>query len=188
MQADHMKPYANSIVTFRVLLGGYEQAVERFHQASRTRDPARIFAPLFEALNWAVALDDQVGAHWAPEGETLGWAWRTRVAGGGFVSAIRCARNRVHHQWADALTLSEGFSSPIVAPVVAHEWRWRRMADLPVSDPPRGGPAREAVKKAESDYERLLADQPARIALGELLGPFRWLVELLEPRSAEKGN
>jgi hypothetical protein len=183
-----MRPYADNIVTFRVLLGGYEQALERFHQVSRTRDVTRIFAPLFEALNWAVALDDQAREHWAPEGYVLGWGWRTRVEGGEFVNAIRCARNRVHHQWADALTLSEGFSSPIVAPVVAHEWRWRRMIDLPVSDPPKGQAAREAAKEGESDYERLLADQPARIALAELLVPFRRLADLLEPRGLARGN
>src|SRR5665811_2098217 len=116
-----MRPYANNIVTFHILLEGYENAVSRFSDASKSRDPGRVFAPLFEALNWAVALDDQARKHWAPEGIALGWAWRSRVEGGEFVSAVRCARNRVHHQWADALTLSEGFTSPLVGPLVAHE-------------------------------------------------------------------
>jgi hypothetical protein len=174
-----MEPYADNIVTFRVQLGGYEQAVERFGQASRTRDAVQVFGPLFEALNWAVALDDQARAHWAPEGVPLDWAWRTRVTGGDFVNAVRRARNRVHHQWADALTLSEGFSSPLVAPLVAHEWRWRRVDDLPKSDLPRG----KATADAEADYERLLATKPARIALTELLVPFRRLANTLEPPS-----
>lgn len=77
-----MKPYETNIVTFHGLLAGYEQAVGRFDQASRTRDARQVFAPLFEALNWSVALDDQARKHYAPEGEPLNWAWRTRVAGG----------------------------------------------------------------------------------------------------------
>lgn len=132
-----MKPYNSNIVTFHVLLAGYEQAVERFDQLALTRDAGRVFAPLFEALNWAVVLDDQACRHYPPEGEPIGWAWRDRFVAGDFVSGVRCARNRVHHQWADALTLSEGFSAPLVAPIVAHEWRWQRLADLPESDPPK---------------------------------------------------
>ena len=71
-----MDPYVDNIVTFRVLLGGYEQAVERFVRASKTRDPMQVFSPLFEALNWAVALDDQARAHcrkarhWGGRGES----------------------------------------------------------------------------------------------------------------------
>jgi hypothetical protein len=86
-----MRPYADNIVTFRVLLGGYEQALERFRQVSRTRDVTWIFAPLFEALNWAVALDDQAREHWAPEGYVVGWGWRTRVEGTSHVAAVTIA-------------------------------------------------------------------------------------------------
>jgi hypothetical protein len=82
------------------------------------------------------------------------------------------------------LTLSKGLSSPIVAPVVAHEWRWRSMAELP----PGAKRASSAARQAESDYERLLADQPARIALGEILAPFLQLAELLEPCLVDQGN
>jgi hypothetical protein len=146
-----------------VLLGGYEQAVERFGEASRTRDPVRVFAPLFEALNLAVVLDDQAREHWAPEGVPLGWSWRTRVEGGDSVSAIRFVRNRVHHQWADALTLSDGFSSPLVAPLVSHEWRWRRLVDLPEADTPGAKNAADA----EADYEHLLATTHLRASLSE---------------------
>jgi hypothetical protein len=89
-------------------------------------------------------------------------------------------RNRVHHQWADALTLSEGLSAPLVAPIVAHEWRGRRLADLPHSEAPKRHAAAKALE-AESAYERLLADHPARVVLGELLSPFRQFADLLEP-------
>lgn len=68
-------------------------------------------------------------------------------------------------------------SGPLVAPLVGHEWRWRRLADLPGVKAASG-----ADQQAESDYQQLLADQPARIALGEVLTPFRQLADLLEPR------
>jgi hypothetical protein len=166
-----MEPYVDNIVTFRVLLGGYERAVERFVRASKTRDPVQVFSPLFEALNWAVALDDQAGSHWAPEGTPLGWAWRKRVSGGEVVNAIWGARNRVHHQWADALILSEGFSFPVVLPMVTHEWRWRPLSELPEPDRP-------AAAGADAHYEQFLAGRPARMALAELRVPFRQLAEL----------
>jgi len=35
-----MKPYNSNIVTFHVLLAGYEQAVERFDQLALTQDAA----------------------------------------------------------------------------------------------------------------------------------------------------
>lgn len=114
-----MKPYADNIVTFRVLLGGYEQVVERFSRASRTRDPVQVFGPMFEALNWAVPLDD------------LGQRKRIR-------------------------------------PLVVYS----------IPDLPRG---KRAAADAEADYERLLASEPARIALAELLVPFRRLADMLEP-------
>lgn len=177
-----MRPYAKNIVTFHVLLDGYEQAVRRFNELSRTRGALPVFAPLFEALNWVVALDDQARNHYTPEGTPLDWAWRSRVAGGELVRAVRCARNRVHHQWADALTLSEGFSTPLVAPLVGHEWRWRPLADLPRADPPKRGRAPREFERAEADYDLLLAGHPARVVLGDLIAPFTHLADLLEPR------
>jgi hypothetical protein len=38
-----MDPYANNIVIFRMLLGGYEQAIERFGQASQTRIAVQVY-------------------------------------------------------------------------------------------------------------------------------------------------
>ncbi|WP_207084979.1 hypothetical protein [Nocardioides sp. S5] len=150
-----MNPYDTNIVTYRTLLDGYEQALRRFTDASKGRNASDVFLPLFEALNWAVALDDQVRAHWAPEGIPLDWSWRTRVAGGDLVNAVRCAvnavrcaRNRVHHQWADALVLREGMSAPLTPPLVLHEWSWRPLGDLPKSD----GRRTPVIIEAESDY------------------------------------
>lgn len=168
------------MVTFRTLLAGYQQAHDRYADACLTRDPTKVFLPLFEALNWSVALDDQARKHWAPGGAALNWEWRDHVPEGDVVDAVRCARNRVQHQWADALMLTEGFGTPLTAPLVTHEWRWRSLVDMPRADRPR----RKAVgttAAGEAAYDRLLADQPARVALQRLRAPFELVADRLEP-------
>lgn len=120
-----MKPCAENIVTFRLLYSGYVAACERFTNASKQRDTAAAFHPLFEALNWAVALDDRIRKHWAPEGKPLDWEWRKRVRGAELMPGLRWARNRVQHQWSDALVTSEGFQFPMMFPLVFYEWVWR---------------------------------------------------------------
>jgi hypothetical protein len=167
-------PYGDNTVTFRVMLSGYRAAFDRFENARLSRDSAATFIPLFETLNWLVALDDQAAARWSPTGKPRGrrW-WRDRVDGR-HVQAIRHARNRVHHQWADALTLAEGATFPITFPLVFHEWQWRSTADLP----PIGRPDREGQKA----YDELLAGSPARLGLRTLTELYAQLAELLEPQ------
>jgi hypothetical protein len=64
------------------MFDGYTRAVERFDAAARGRDERDALIPLFEALNWAFALDDRTNAHFAPEGEVLkDYGWRDRIAG-----------------------------------------------------------------------------------------------------------
>jgi hypothetical protein len=162
-----VKPYKDEIVTFRMMLQGYEQAVERF-QAATTRplDPSSAFAPLFEALNWAVALDDRTGEHWQPAGgpKPLKWEWRAKVEFGGYVSGIRFARNRVHHQWSDAFFLES------VGPL---EWVWRTADQLP------GGRDDQGI----DSYRTLLAGKPVWHALRVLTEVYEWIVVRLEPQS-----
>ena len=66
-----MKPYDDNIQTFAAMFDGYHQALTRLEAAGTWDEPAPAFIALFEALNWAVALDDRAGEHWAPEGKTL---------------------------------------------------------------------------------------------------------------------
>lgn len=72
---------AQPFVPVMLLLDGYAQAVRRFEREVKGRDAALAFLPLFEALNWAVAVDERIVEHWAPEGKDKrpGWAWRTRA-------------------------------------------------------------------------------------------------------------
>ena len=74
-----MQPYDDNIVTFQILFEGFTGARDRFHAAKTNRDPGPAFVALFEALNWAVALDDRRRMHWAPDGKALDWKWRDRV-------------------------------------------------------------------------------------------------------------
>ena len=73
-----MKPYAENIQTFAAMYAGYAAAMDRFHEASKKHDATATFFPLFEALNWAVALDERAAKHWTPAGEPLSWEWGAR--------------------------------------------------------------------------------------------------------------
>lgn len=102
-----IKPYADNIQTFTAMFEGYAAATRRFYNAAELRDATEAFIPLFEALNWAVALDDRAAKHWTPEGKPLGFAWRERVRDAETMQGVRFVRNSVHHQWSDALELDE---------------------------------------------------------------------------------
>lgn len=177
-----MDLYGDNTVTFRVVLAGYRAAFGRLEDAHLSRDAAATFLPLFETLNWLVALDDQAAARWAPTGEPRGRKWWTDVTDGRHVQAVRHARNRVHHQWADALKLAEGMTFPMTFPLVFHEWCWRPSSDLP----PIGRPD----AKGQSAYDELLAGSPARHGLRTLGELYARLADLLEPQlpPAESSN
>ena len=78
-----------SQVAITTLVRGFDEAHERLTLAISNRNtPAEdVFLPLFEALNWAVALSDlarEVGVSIAARSNDQ--------------DALRFARNRVHHQ------------------------------------------------------------------------------------------
>jgi len=115
-----------------------------------TRDASEVFRPLFEALNWFDSIDE-----------------RARI-GERHVRAIRYARRRVHHQWADAVYphTYPVSNSVQVAPGVSLtlsgfglEWRWRAAANLPPA------PANFKDPKGESMYAQLLSDRAVLPAL-----------------------
>ena len=61
-----VKPYEN-LVTFEAMLIGYTEAIDRFDAAASQNNPVGTYTALFEALNWAVALDDRTKPHPASE-------------------------------------------------------------------------------------------------------------------------
>lgn len=158
------------------MLRGYREAFDRFQGAASDMDPAPSAIALFEALNWAVALDDRCGAHWAPDGKPLGPKWLERWTGDATIArAIRFARNRAHHQWAEALIIhfvnvrSDKVNTEFV-------WSWNSVAKLP--------PAERQDRKGEAAYESVLADRPAAPTLSDVGRLYAELADLLEPRIA----
>ena len=130
-------------------VAGYARAHDRFKEASsqHPHEPDQVFIPLFEALNWAGGLEEDARRHT----DDLLWA-------------VRFVRNRVVHNWADAVK-GRDISEPallVVGPPVVWEWYWRDRASLPSGTNNRGGPA----------YDALLADKPVRDALEQLRAKF----------------
>ena len=114
------------------LLRGYAAAYGRLVTAMQEPDELAAFAPLFETLNWAVTIDDAAGTHSVPAGEPLKEGWRERIRGAGVMGGVRFARNRVHHQWAEAVVMDEGGRRyPRRYPLRYHEFPWRPIAELP---------------------------------------------------------
>jgi hypothetical protein len=144
-------------VTTRSLLAGFEEAAQRFYVASKETDSDAAFRPLFEALNWSVSLDDRLQAAWEASPTNPAKWWSDGFIHGDDVKGVRYARNRVHHQWADALFLSSsGRAYPRTYPLVFHEWRWR--LELPAG----------RNTQFQAEYAAQLAAGPARVTLGNL--------------------
>jgi hypothetical protein len=168
-----MKPYGDDVVNVQAQLRGYGSACERFGTAATGEDPVAAYVPLFEALNWAVALDDRIKDTWMPDGESLGRKWRERAGHGAeFLAGVRYARNSIHHHWADALRLDTGGRAyPRRYPLRYFEWLWRDVDEIPTPSSPYG----------RDVYESELAGRPAKATLMTLREAFRFVSKLLEP-------
>lgn len=89
----------------------------------------RYFA-LFEALNWAVSLDDRLSRDWPFEEISFGKYWCDDFVGGGLIRGLRHARNAVHHDWSLALDID-----PIESPfhlrldLLGLVWSSERLSD-----------------------------------------------------------
>jgi hypothetical protein len=169
-----MTMYDAGVQTYSAMFLGFGAAAVRFTHAVERGEPLGVYVALFEALNWAVVLDDRTASMWAPDGEVLGWSWRDRIGGGEMLRGVRFARNSMHHDWSEVLELDEvrhGESSRVL-----QEWAWRPVDRLPS----RG--------KEEADAEAVYVDQLAgrmvRSTLVGLITGFGLLRELLEPSLA----
>jgi hypothetical protein len=142
---------------------GYRRALARFHDTQDAREePEERFIPLFEALNWAAAIVDPNSS------------LRASLITDGTVQGLRFVRNRVHHQWADALEARDEPNpvglvaragvqgSRIVGPPTVLVWFWKPLNQLPPPDRPD--------PKGEAAYRAHLAGEPARHALDHLDG------------------
>ena len=188
-----MDDFSGKRVGVRLLTDGYAQAYERFEAAEGENDPTAAYFALFEALNWAQTVDDVIARTWSPRGKVLGYDWRTDPAlrGGGeelaiIMSGLRYARNRVHHQWADALItdrIAGGLTFPITFPVTfgaVSAWVWRPADDLPKpSNEDKEAPGREA-------YTTALAGRKPDYALEAMHITFPFVGQLLDPPIARR--
>jgi hypothetical protein len=120
------------------LARGLDLAVERFQeQASVAQGDAREVAiPLFEALQWAVAIYEYLKK-------------RGRASKAGDLKVLEFVRDRTHHQAASALYYE----------AESAEWRWSRATNLPPAD------ARYSNPKGERDYIQQLQERPVVQAL-----------------------
>jgi hypothetical protein len=181
-----MTDFSGARVRARLLTGGYAQAYERFLAATAMRDPDAVFFALFEALDWAHAVDDLIALTWSPRREVIGYGWRKDPALGGgdelsnIMSGLRYVRNRVHHQWADALVTDGGLTLPVTLPARFSAYVWRPACDLP--KPPNEG--REAPGRTA--YARALAGHRADEALEEMGRAFTFIGQLLDPPIAPR--
>ena len=176
-------PPEHSIASVESMVAGFIDAANRFDDAARRRDRIRTYTALVEALNWAVMVDDRARVDWRPDGEPLGWNWRERMRKAGaegiqVLGGLRLARNRVHHQWADALAMTErwyAYKRPLMVP----HWTWRPVEELPPPDPKHPD-----HPESVATYCELLAGRQVRPTLDVLCGAFYALQRELEPDSA----
>jgi hypothetical protein len=166
-----MPVYDGARVKERLLLDGYRQAMWRFEDAATLEDNQRACFALFEALNWAHALDDLIGEVFRPEGKREGEGWRRWVASGeGVLGAFRWVRNRVHHQWADAPVEHPGPKK--ILPFDGGRLLWRPADGLPTTD--KGGRAEPVGREL---YEQRFAGQPPAYALREVERVFAYVMD-----------
>ena len=156
--------------------GGGEPIQARFERALRSGSPEWFlagpsivetgpaatmdsFIPLFETLNWATSLEQYIRARW-PSELSGSERWYDAIPYGQTVRSVQFARNCVHHDWAQALTLSDG---DVDLPARVASWLWIWRAELPAGK-------KDVV--GEKLYREELAGEPVIGALGRLLAVF----------------
>lgn len=130
-----------AVVTTETLLKGFEQGHARVRCAARGLAWQPMYFAIFETLNWAASLDDRL--HKPRSGNSLE---------DDHLNGLRYARNRTHHQWANALVFDTGATAVLGHMTLgraqlgrAHpSITWRLADDLPPPSPDRD----EKLKRA----------------------------------------
>lgn len=113
---------------FTVFMQGFSAASDRFVSASQSRSRDETFPPLFEALNWAAAVDLRITDRWNADSPRACF-WPSCYTHGDVLLGMRYVRNRVHHQWADAFDVS--LSGVAMQAEGGFVWRWLPAEHLP---------------------------------------------------------
>lgn len=144
------------------LVEGYRRAYDRFKASADARDkPEERFIPLFETLNWVVAIMEYPGADHLHRDE--------------IVLGLKFARDRVHHQLANALeprdvpfpqvvTNMPG-GSRIISPPIVLDWFWMPVDQLPK---PPARFMKTGYRVGKKAYNDRLAAEPVEHALAHL--------------------
>jgi hypothetical protein len=151
----------------RHLTDGFTNACTRLRQAQSHGDAVGAFQALFEALSWVHAIDDYIARVWSPRGKVVGRDWRDDPALPeslkSVLDGLRYARNRVHHQWADAVAVRDG------------AWVWRSVDELPT-------PTKvQEDRRGRAAYDEVLAGRAVEDALRRMVQVFTFFGALLDP-------
>lgn len=112
-----------------ILIDGLRSSLARLDAAMNTVDAnvSVTFLPLFEALNWSVALLDYLRKH-----------ERRETPQGRGLRGLNFVRGRVHHQWTDAIDVRQeevkAFAGPLMLSGYSVEWFWVPHTQLPPAD------------------------------------------------------
>lgn len=128
--------------------------------------PSGVYIALFEALNWAVSLDDRLANDWP---DNVGRAWQGEVENGGAIRGLRYARNCVHHDWALAVPWP---SQPVDRGSVAERLDWVEVLSSGRPDP-----------VGADAYRQHLGGESVIVSLSAFLMPFIQGVKRLEGAS-----
>jgi hypothetical protein len=164
------------VADLKTLRDGFTLAHNRFEELLHKEAAglaSEAFHPLFEALNWAIAVGDRLDQEWPDTTATHHWHDDFPDSPNGpspeTMRAIRFVRNRVHHSWADALEVVARTPVKDHWDQSTYEWRWRRAAEIPG--------AGQGTRDGEAEYERLLARRPVVAALRKLEGLFALAIQ-----------
>lgn len=128
-------------------------------------------ASAIECIYWATTLDEHLRAVWPHESN-----WYDDVVGGELMRGVRFARNRVHHQWANAIGVIDDEKD--VPEDLAHvNIRW--LSPLPAGRPDKEG---------EATYRDRLAGERVLDALGTLLVAFANSLVVLKEHGLSSGG
>jgi len=146
------------------LLEGFKQAHQRFRVAKNDDDSRQMFFTLFESLNWIASIDDRL--------RDKNPSWQDQFGKKGqIIRALRFVRDRVHHQWADAVYIRPGVSVPVEIPTRLSDWVWIEASQLPV-------PLEEHFRNPHGKklYQQLLEDRAVRYSLSEAEAVFEKVI------------
>jgi hypothetical protein len=131
------------------LFDGYRKALARFRDAESEHDePQQTFVALFETLSWASSLGD--------------WLQKRRHGTLPHFAALDWIRDRVLHQWADAIEVRPLYAGPIRSsrsgprPGPFFYWHWLEISEIPAPDAKFESPAGEAAYDNELAGQRVL--------------------------------